>query len=1099
MNFLNLGAAHRATALARGIAAIAAMLLLTVGVPTLLVRLTGNPLPGNWSWTTPLTNQAVLDLVAILAWIFWTQMVACLLVEILAELRIAAGRSSQWMSTIPGTFGSQQALARTLVQAVIAIGIGTTAVATPPMTGIVRADPAPPPDQHTTPPSTATHVATHVGTPIALVTKKSPTNPPHAPAAVTSDTPSTATRTLTVAKGDSLWSIAERQLGAGERWRTIAALNQGRLMPDGQRFADASTLRPGWTLLVPAGLPGAGSHPVVVEPGETLWSLAQETYGDGEKWPRIFEANDAAIIDPDLIYPGQELRIPDIRTSRRTPATPPHPSGDHAGDLRPGPPPGASAPPSSPDHTLIRDPTPRPDLTPTHEPASTPEASGNAPRHEQAPAARDEVQATIVRALLGGGALLAAGLAAALLSRRRHQLRSRRSGRTIAATPPELVETERAIRSLGSAGGRAARFLDTALRDLANAARMSGFALPNVVAARLADDELELIASHPTDPAPAPWQRSPDGQRWTLVRNIESGEGIGEETNGGGAAAPYPTLVAIGIDNEGSTWLVDLEAAGIVQLLGDTSACTDVARFIAAELAANTWSDHVDIVVSGVAAELVGLNPHRLESAEAPDLDRLTKAARRAREATEVTGHDVLAGRVDGRGADTWMPTILLANAPSDDLAAAPRSTLPGLVDLSDELLRGGRRSNVALVTVGVEGQPDTVRLTLDAAGRITTPWASDLFANRLTAAEAHALVQLLERAEDAEDVPVPSASGDAAYDAISDAAGALRAELTDPREDDESNSLLPACDATYLAAAATTTEDLEALAPSVPQTTRARALAADPDLDVDLAEWSLSAIRRPRLKLIGAVEVQVAGERPPDVTRRPAYYIEMVAYLATRPQGASPQQMAETFQVQPNTMHSRIGTLRKWLGTDQVTDTWHLPESTLSEAGRARGVPVYELTGLLCDLELFRRLRLRGMARGRDGIPDLIAALELVAGAPFDQLRPGGYGWLAESPLDHYLTAGIVDVAHIVATHALTTGDARLAMWAAQRAIRAAPSEDKPRLDLAAAMSAIGDAEGSARYVEEEILNRTDDDDPPPAPTPRTARVLGLSRANMG
>ena len=203
---------------------------------------------------------------------------------------------------------------------------------------------------------------------------------------------------------------------------------------------------------------------------------------------------------------------------------------------------------------------------------------------------------------------------------------------------------------------------------------------------------------------------------------------------------------------------------------------------------------------------------------------------------------------------------------------------------------------------------------------------------------------------------------------------------------------------------------------------------------------------------------------------------------------------MAEAFHIQPNTMHSRIGTLRKWLGTDQVTGAWHLPESTLSEAGRARGVPVYQLTGLLCDADLFRRLRLRGTRHVEsDGIADLIAALELVDGPPFDQLRPAGYGWLAEIPLDHYLTAGIVDVAHIVATQALASGDGGLAMWAAQQAIMAAPSEDKPRLDLAAAMAVLGDGDGSERYVAQEILNRSDDDDPPPAPTPRTARVLGL------
>jgi hypothetical protein len=176
---------------------------------------------------------------------------------------------------------------------------------------------------------------------------------------------------------------------------------------------------------------------------------------------------------------------------------------------------------------------------------------------------------------------------------------------------------------------------------------------------------------------------------------------------------------------------------------------------------------------------------------------------------------------------------------------------------------------------------------------------------------------------------------------------------------------------------------------------------------------------------------------------------------------------------------------------SDEIEGSGLFP--SLSEAAKARGVPVYQVTGLLCDADLFKRLRLRAQARGQDGIADLTAALALVAGTPFDQLRPGGYGWLAETPLDHYLTAGIVDVAHLVATYALSSGRAELAMWAAEQAIKAAPSEDKPRLDLAKAESAIGNVDLADRDITEEVLNRSDDDSPPPPPTMRTGQLLGL------
>lgn len=116
-------------------------------------------------------------------------------------------------------------------------------------------------------------------------------------------------------------------------------------------------------------------------------------------------------------------------------------------------------------------------------------------------------------------------------------------------------------------------------------------------------------------------------------------------------------------------------------------------------------------------------------------------------------------------------------------------------------------------------------------------------------------------------------------------------------------------------------------------------------------------------------------------------------------------------------------------------------------------------MIGLLSDADLFKRLRVRGQARVQEGIDDLIAALHLVEGRPFDQLRTGGYGWVAETPLDQYLTAGVVDFAHIVATHALVSGDVDFGRWASETAIAAAPSEDKPRLDLAAVLVAQGRA----------------------------------------
>jgi nucleoid-associated protein YgaU len=46
-----------------------------------------------------------------------------------------------------------------------------------------------------------------------------------------------------------------------------------------------------------------------VQKGDSLWKIAQKFYGDGNKWKKIFEDNKEVIKDPDLIYPGQKIRI----------------------------------------------------------------------------------------------------------------------------------------------------------------------------------------------------------------------------------------------------------------------------------------------------------------------------------------------------------------------------------------------------------------------------------------------------------------------------------------------------------------------------------------------------------------------------------------------------------------------------------------------------------------------------------------------------------------------------------------------------------------------------------------------------------------------
>lgn len=55
---------------------------------------------------------------------------------------------------------------------------------------------------------------------------------------------------------------------------------------------------------MPAGLR------VVVQPGNSLWRLARQIYGEGMAYTVIYDANKGQIRNPDLIYPGQVFIVP---------------------------------------------------------------------------------------------------------------------------------------------------------------------------------------------------------------------------------------------------------------------------------------------------------------------------------------------------------------------------------------------------------------------------------------------------------------------------------------------------------------------------------------------------------------------------------------------------------------------------------------------------------------------------------------------------------------------------------------------------------------------------------------------------------------------
>ncbi len=128
-----------------------------------------------------------------------------------------------------------------------------------------------------------------------------------------------STVTYTVEQGDTLWKIAVKFYGEGSYWQKIYAENAAVIGGDPNRIYTGQTL----TIYLNQGdgsvmegasadtAEGTAGNYYTVQEGDNLWKIALKVYGRGWRWRRIYEANIDSLPDPQSIYVGQVLLIPD--------------------------------------------------------------------------------------------------------------------------------------------------------------------------------------------------------------------------------------------------------------------------------------------------------------------------------------------------------------------------------------------------------------------------------------------------------------------------------------------------------------------------------------------------------------------------------------------------------------------------------------------------------------------------------------------------------------------------------------------------------------------------------------------------------------------
>ena len=702
--------------LLRSVAALVALVALVAGLPVLLYRLGGSPLPAHiasWQYigqTLLRRDNGAIFLAAVrdVSWLAWAAFTLAVLTEAQAALR---GRAAPRLR-----LGGCQTAAGHLVALALLSFSGPTAVL---LAGqpVAAAAVAPAHPGATAPAEVPTTGAADRPIPPEPATDRPASQVPGSP--VSQVMSMGFYQLVTVRPGDCLWTIAQRYLGDGDRYPEIVQLNLGHDMGGGQPFTDPSMIMPGWVLQLPAA------------------RVVHQQQGQRHSGPNGHGP-----------HPSREQRFRRPHPSAspaRGPSVSPAMPAEQAASAHPA---TAAAAPS----TAVPEPGPEPGPEPTaaaaQAPASPPVSvtavSGNG---GAAMGALTDSQRIPPVAVFAAGML--AGGAAITLARMRHRQRqSRRRGRRVPLpVSAPVLAAERRIRA--EAELQPASALRAALSNLGAGLAVAGQQIPEITAIHVCPDWMDvLLASPGSEAPPAPF--AVPGGRQGLAWRLSLAAGAPPLAAPGNGDL-LPGLFTVGATRDGYL-LLDLEYLRVTMVEGPPELADRVLSTAAAELGTSELAGWYELILVGFP-ELAATGGRATRCGGLDEaLDLLATKAVALQRRLGGAAADIRRHRLAAPDDEDWALTLLVSR-----VAPTP-SQFALLLDLCGD--PAGMAALVPGGTAAPAGHPAPASIELTAGpgpgGEITAriwPLGLEAWPQPLTEADYEALASMFATAAQEHDV----------------------------------------------------------------------------------------------------------------------------------------------------------------------------------------------------------------------------------------------------------------------------------------------------------------------------------------------------------